>query len=167
MFPISNGMKKFISALAVGSAAFMPFLASAQVDTTKQTIGGLGLLALNILNIVLLIILALAFLYFVLGVVRYIMAKEAKAKEEGRNNMIYGIIGLFVIFSAWGLVRILQNTIFGGANSSTGITGGTVTQCANFGPVVNCNCFGTINTADNTCCLNGISISSGVPVCNY
>ena len=52
-----------------------------------------------------------AFLY---GVQKYILAGASEDKvKEGREMMIYGIIGLAVMFSVWGLVRLVINTFFG------------------------------------------------------
>ncbi|OGI69993.1 hypothetical protein A3A09_02485 [Candidatus Nomurabacteria bacterium RIFCSPLOWO2_01_FULL_42_20] len=98
-------LKKIIGFTGVGAGALLPLLAAAQ-----QTLGGVGVTILNIINTIVLIIIALAFLFFLVGVVKYITAKEEKAKGEARNNMIYGIIGLFVMFAVWGLVKLLQNT---------------------------------------------------------
>ncbi len=99
-------MKKFIGFAGVGAGALLPLLAAAQ----DQTVGTVGATILGIINTVILIIMALAFLFFIVAVFRYIMAKEEKAKESARDNMIYGIIGLFVMFAVWGLVRLLANT---------------------------------------------------------
>jgi len=108
-------MKKFISFLGVGGALLVPFLAVAQ-----ENLQSVGFTILNILNIVLVLVLALAFLFFVFGVIKYMTGKEAEDKAKARTQMIYGIIGLFVIFSAWGLVRILQNTIGVGGGGGMG-----------------------------------------------
>lgn len=35
---------------------------------------------------------------------------EGKDKAEVRNRMLWGIFGLFVIVSVWGLVGVLSNT---------------------------------------------------------
>ena len=117
-------MRKFISFLAVGGALLVPFLAVA------QGLEDIGVTILRILNIVLLIALALAFLFFVFGVIKYMTGKEAEDKAKARSQMIYGIIGLFVIFSAWGLVRILQRTfgIEGGPGGTTQV--GIVYNCS-------------------------------------
>lgn len=53
-----------------------------------------------------------AFLY---GVQKYITAGASEDKvKEGRDMMIYGIIGLAVMFSVWGLVRLVLRTFFAG-----------------------------------------------------
>jgi hypothetical protein len=57
------------------------------------------------------ILVALALLVFFYGVVRYVIAGDGSDdREEGRWFMIYGIIGLFVMVSVWGLVSVISNT---------------------------------------------------------
>jgi hypothetical protein len=63
------------------------------------------------------LLIALSVIVFIIGVIKYIKnGDDSKAREEGRNFMIYGIIGLFVMISVWGLVGVLQGT-FGLGNS--------------------------------------------------
>lgn len=96
-------MKKIsIMALVLGSV--MPFVASAQnafsiVDTIQSFVNILVPLAISV-----------GVLYFIWGVIQYTTGKSDDAKKEGRDRMIYGIIGLFVIVSIWGLVNIISNT---------------------------------------------------------
>ncbi|PCI20190.1 hypothetical protein COB64_02670 [Candidatus Wolfebacteria bacterium] len=48
---------------------------------------------------------------FIYGVVQYIAgAADQTKREEGRKFILWGIIGLFVIISVWGLVGLLSNT---------------------------------------------------------
>ena len=58
------------------------------------------------------IIGALAFLAFIWGIFRYFFrdAADATSRAEGRMFAIWGIIGLVVIFSLWGLVNIFLTT---------------------------------------------------------
>ncbi len=54
---------------------------------------------------------ALALLVFFWGLVKYIAkADDEKAKEAGKNIMIWGVIALFVMFSVFGLVNFLQES---------------------------------------------------------
>lgn len=56
-------------------------------------------------------VITIAVLFFFYGVEKYIFnADNEEAKSQGRNIMIYGIIGLFVIVGVWGLVGVLAET---------------------------------------------------------
>lgn len=56
------------------------------------------------------LIFALALLVFLWGTVKFIRAEGSEEKAEGRKFMLWGIIGLAVMFSVWGLVNILGQT---------------------------------------------------------
>lgn len=62
------------------------------------------------------LLFALGVVYFVWGVVRYVIADGEEARKKGKDIMIYGIIGLAVMLSVWGLAGILAQTF--GVNSS-------------------------------------------------
>ena len=49
--------------------------------------------------------------YFIYGVVTYFIGDDETAKKAGKDRIIYGIIGLAVIVSIWGLVAILRQTL--------------------------------------------------------
>lgn len=56
----------------------------------------------------------LAVLLFIWGIVKYILyASDEKKKVSAKDTMVYGVLALFVLFSFWGIVRFLQNSIFG------------------------------------------------------
>ncbi|KND49465.1 MAG: hypothetical protein AB203_00045 [Parcubacteria bacterium C7867-008] len=59
------------------------------------------------------LLFAVAFLLFIYGMFKYFFLKtsDAKGRAEGRAFMIWSIIGLSVMFSVWGLVRLLLNII--------------------------------------------------------
>jgi hypothetical protein len=38
-------------------------------------------------------------------------------KEEGKTILIWGILGIFVVFSVWAIVFFMQRTTFGKDNS--------------------------------------------------
>lgn len=69
----------------------------------------------EILGAILPVLIALGVLYFVYGVVTYMIGSDEEAKKKGRDRIIYGVIGLAVIVTVWGLVAILRNT-FGLSN---------------------------------------------------
>ena len=65
----------------------------------------------DILDIIIPIALTVAVIYFFWGVGKYMTATgDSEKQEEARGIMIYGIIGLFVMVSVWGLVRVVGDT---------------------------------------------------------
>lgn len=54
---------------------------------------------------------AVAFLVFIWGCAQYILnAANDKGRQEGMQHITWGIIGLVVMFSAWGLLQIAAAT---------------------------------------------------------
>ena len=64
-------------------------------------------------TIVVPVIFALAFLVFVWGVVKYFFfnGSDETARTEGKQFMLWGILGLALLFSVWGLVNLLLSTL--------------------------------------------------------
>ncbi len=56
------------------------------------------------------LLMALGGLFFVIGMVKFITSGESEERAEGKQFMIWGVVGFSVIFSIWGLVTILKNT---------------------------------------------------------
>ncbi len=55
------------------------------------------------------VLIGLAVVVFIYGVLT-LMFSDGDKKEEGKQYMIWGIVGLFVMVSVWGLVAVLQGT---------------------------------------------------------
>jgi hypothetical protein len=53
------------------------------------------------------VIMAITFLFFIWGVFNFIRA-EGDDKKKAKDFIVWGIVGLFVMVSVWGLVNILQ-----------------------------------------------------------
>lgn len=83
----------------------------------------------KILNGVVPVIITLGVVYFVWGVVQYVIGGGEEAKKKGKDRIIYGIIGLVVIISLWGLVNILINTFGLGGASAPGLAAGSTSAC--------------------------------------
>jgi len=98
-------MKKFGAITGFG-LGFLPMLAFAQ----QQDIPGVLTIISRILNTVIPILITLGVIFFIWGVIQYVTAKDEEKQKEARQTMIYGIIGLFVIVSIWGLVGLLTKT---------------------------------------------------------
>ncbi len=57
------------------------------------------------------LLFSIALAVFFYGVVKYVIAGDGTdSREEGRWFMIYGVVGLFVMVSVWGLVAVISNT---------------------------------------------------------
>lgn len=66
----------------------------------------------GMLNALIPILVSVALLVFVWGLAEYIFqAGDKSSVETGRNRMIAGVVGLFVIAAIWGLVQILASTL--------------------------------------------------------
>ncbi|MBY0110605.1 pilin [Patescibacteria group bacterium] len=57
---------------------------------------------------------AIAFLLFLIGVVRFLFSMEDEKRNEGKKFIFWGIIGFVVLFSVWGLVKLLLSVLTGG-----------------------------------------------------
>jgi len=64
-------------------------------------------------NILIPLAFALCLFYFFWGVAKYMRtgAGSDKAAEEGRRVMIWGVVGLFVAFSIWGIIKFIQSEL--------------------------------------------------------
>lgn len=74
--------------------------------------GSSGLIGL-INNVAIPVILALAFLAFVYGVVKYFFfhGDDETKRTEGKQFILWGILGMVVLFSVWGFVNLLLSTL--------------------------------------------------------
>jgi hypothetical protein len=56
---------------------------------------------------------ALCLLYFFWGIAKYIgiFAGSDKAEEEGKRVMVWGVVGLFVVSSIWGIIAFVTSEI--------------------------------------------------------
>ena len=61
----------------------------------------------EVLNPIIYLLFALATVVFVWGIIQYVLAGGPQQAEQGKKTMLYGIIGLFVMASAFGIVKIL------------------------------------------------------------
>lgn len=117
--------KLTVLALSIFGVSFVPFFASAGVTTTVTcgTSGDIQYIICRInqiLGTIIPLLITLAVVVFIWGIISYVLAKEEEAKKEGRNKIIYGLIGLVVIVGLWGLVSIISST-FGIQNTTVSL----------------------------------------------
>jgi uncharacterized membrane protein len=56
------------------------------------------------------LLIGLAVVVFIYGVLTTMLSEGGEKKEEGKQYMFWGIIGIFVMVSLWGLVNIVKGT---------------------------------------------------------
>ncbi len=106
-------------------AKTLPFLLCVPVIAFAQTSGTGGnftevedffTLVLNFINGTLVpLVFAIAFLVFIWGVVKFFIlgGGDETKRSEGKQLMIWGIIGFVVMVSLWGIVNLLSEGLFG------------------------------------------------------
>jgi uncharacterized membrane protein YidH (DUF202 family) len=64
----------------------------------------------EIVNPAIILMVAVAVVVFIYGVAEFIAAADNEEKRsKGRQHIIWGIIGLFIMVSVWGVMNILNN----------------------------------------------------------
>ena len=57
------------------------------------------------------LLMSVAFLVFVWGLVEYVFnAASDQGREKGKKNMLFGLIGLAIMVSAWGILSLAAGT---------------------------------------------------------
>lgn len=64
-----------------------------------------------IINPLIILVFAVAFLIFFWGIFQFISkAGDGTKREEGKKKILFGLIGMFIMFSAYGLIRVVLGT---------------------------------------------------------
>jgi hypothetical protein len=69
-------------------------------------------LLIDLINTATPVLAGIGILVFFWGLGKFIRnSGDAKNHEDGKNLMIWGVIGFFVMFAVWGLVRFAQSSL--------------------------------------------------------
>jgi len=91
---------------------FVPY-AYAALDATKFG-KVLDPIIANIVNPLIWLLFTLGIFFFAYGVIEMIIkGDDPDARKTGRYHMLAGAIGMFIMVSAWGIIRFIANTIGG------------------------------------------------------
>ena len=101
-----SSIKKFGVAV-IPALVLSPMIAFAELDDVTTLISTVA----GIIKALIPIFIAIAFLTFIYGLIKYMVVTDDDKKKEAKSVMIYGVIGLFVIVSVWGLVEFLQTNL--------------------------------------------------------
>lgn len=117
-------MKNIIKKIIIISTLSLPILSFAQSDPSGSLCDGKNIGTLGdifgwatclLSNAIVPLLFSAALAIFIFGVVKFIGNSDSKEKGKGRDFMIWGVVGLFVMISVWGLVNVL-NVTFGVRN---------------------------------------------------
>lgn len=75
-----------------------------------------------IINPLIVLGFAVAMVVFLWGVFEFIQAAgDPKAREKGRNHILWSLVGIAIMFSVFGIIRIVSNTVGGPTGSINNI----------------------------------------------
>ncbi len=101
-------MKKIAALLAVFLVPLISFGAGGNGDLAS---GNIFVTLTGIINKLIPFIIGVAVFIFIVGLIRYVNAGGDEDKvKAARNTIIWGLVIIFVMFSAVGIVNILNNT---------------------------------------------------------
>lgn len=95
---------------SAGGSTAVPIIGDLSQKTLQQLVADFILLSSGYVLKILLGLIVLTFLY---GLMKYMFKGQGSdtARAEGRKLMLWGIIGIFVVTSVWGLVAIFTNFV--------------------------------------------------------
>jgi predicted PurR-regulated permease PerM len=105
-------MKKYLY-LLVGVSAFMPVAAFAQATNTL----GLASAFTTFVDYIYPAFMALVLIFFAIAVIRWIRAKGDDERKQAGRSVAYGLIGVIILFSIFGIVRWVGNETGVGENT--------------------------------------------------
>jgi len=79
--------------------------------TFKELVAGFG----NIFNLAIGFIIAVIFIFLMWKLIDtwVLNVADERKREEGKQTALVAVIVLVIFISAWGIVRLIQNSIFG------------------------------------------------------
>ncbi len=71
-----------------------------------------------ILNPLIFLMFSVALLYLVFGITKFVVkAGDDKARSEGKNAIMWGIAGMLIMVSVFGIIRFVLTNIGGDTNT--------------------------------------------------
>lgn len=64
----------------------------------------------QIINPLIDLMFAVAVVFFIYGVVEFVRSSDnEEARDKGKEHMVWGVVGLFIMVSVWGIMNILDS----------------------------------------------------------
>ena len=101
-------MKKYTKNILFALTFSFPIFAFAALDGVRGLIDAFR----GLLRPIIPILLGLSLVYFFWGIGQFILhAGDQKAREEGKQKILWGVIALFVFISIYGIILFIANTL--------------------------------------------------------
>lgn len=98
-----------VAAFAVDANYLVQNYESTSCSAPVRSLAGLINLVLCTLQSLMPIFFVVALLFFLYSAIQFIRAED-KTRDEARNKLLYGLVGLFAMTAVWGLVGVLSGT---------------------------------------------------------
>jgi len=103
------------------------------VLAAPRTLHELAALFVTFINAGIGVALVAGIVIYFYGIATSIPKASSGDIDRLRAHMIWGIIALFVMFSVWGILALLRNTLFGGGSGAYGTDSGSFEiECETF-----------------------------------
>lgn len=89
------------------------FVKNAYASNAADALGrALEPILVNIVNPIVMLMFAVGVVVFVFGIIEMLMSGgDADARSKGKLHMVGGVIGMFIMLSAWGIINLVANTV--------------------------------------------------------
>lgn len=64
-----------------------------------------------IIDPLVLFLVGLTIIFFIFGFLQFFWGDDDESRTKGRQHMLWGVIGMFVAFSVWGIIGLITGTI--------------------------------------------------------
>ena len=102
-----SNLQKLFAGVILAAVLLSPVLVWAQITDFKSLVNKI----IDNINYLVVLVIGLAVFVFIWGIFKYFVAgADEKKVEEAKNVLLFGLLGIFIMFSIWGLVNIVINT---------------------------------------------------------
>jgi len=108
-----------LAILLAPGTAFAEGIAGSGCATSFSSIPCLAQSAGNLIGLATAALIGVAIIIYFWGIVRNLFkvsGGNATSFDEIRTSLIWGLLALFLIFSIWGIIRLLGTSLFGTSN---------------------------------------------------
>lgn len=100
---------------------FVPHIAYAQTSSSSAIKIFVGKVDLLIINPLIVLMFGAALAYFLFGVVEFLINQaNSGEKGTGKEHMLWGVIGMFIMISVFGILHLIEHTLGVGPNPLIG-----------------------------------------------